>query len=201
MGYTNVLRYPDGLYGWKAAHPDMVEGNTEAVKPLTVGDEFPDCRVAVLNGDEDRQYLGLPPEAKWLDLTALKARFVLIQLYNTMCPECVNETKKLTKFFQTVEADPVLHGRLKIFGLGVYDDYRDVIRFKRHYDVAYPLFADKHGQIFECLGQAELPLAYLLRAEGDGRWTIELIKRGYFEPDEKFLQTLQNAVIRAEGTD
>ena len=168
---------------------------------LAVGDTFPACRVAVLNGDADREYLNLPKGAKWLQLSELSARFVLIQLYNTMCNDCVNETKKLTRFFKKVETDPVLAGQLKIIGLGIYDSNRDVVRFKKHYDVAYPLFSDKSGQIFECLGQAELPLAYLVRAEGDGTWTIELIRRGYFEPDDRFLQVLRSAVIRTEETD
>ena len=201
MGYTEVYRYPEGYHGWKAAFPSLVEGEETALHALAVGDTFPDCRVAVLSGDADREYLGLPASAKWLSLSDLNARFVLIQLYNTMCNDCVNETKMLTRFFKRVEADSVLAGQLKIIGLGIYNTNRDVVKFKKHYDVLYPLFSDRHGQIFECLGQAELPLAYLLRAKGDGSWIIELVKRGYFEPDENFLNVLKDAVIRAEGTD
>ncbi|AMK09808.1 AhpC/TSA family protein [Pseudodesulfovibrio indicus] len=178
-----------------------MEGKTEEKHVLAVGDDFPTCRVAVLNGDEDREYLELPEGARFLELSELKARFVLIQLYNTLCNDCVAETKKLTRFFKLVEADPVLHGQLKIIGLGIYDSNQQVVRFRKHYDVAYPLFSDKSGQIFECLGQAELPLAYLVRAKGDGTWNIELIKRGYFEPDEQFLSVLRSAVVRAEGAD
>ena len=136
--------------------------------------------------------LGLPPETNWLELSALNTRFVLIQLYNTLCNDCVAETKKLSAFFQTIENDPVLAGQLKIIGLGIYDSNQNVMRFKKHYDVAYPLFSDKSGQIFECLGQNQLPLAYLVRAKGDGSWIIELIKRGYFDPDETFRITSYN---------
>lgn len=179
----------------------MVDGVEEEKHILAVGDKFPACRVAVLNGDEDREYLGLPEGTKWLELSELSARFVLIQLYNTLCNDCVAETKMLSRFFKTVKEDPVLADELKIIGLGVYDSNRAVMKFKKHWVVRYPLFSDKDGQIFECLGQAELPLAYLVRAEGDGSWTIELIKRGYFEPDEKFLDVLRAAVIRTEGLD
>lgn len=175
-----------------------MDGKTEEQHVLAVGDSFPTCRVAVLNGDADRQYLDLPAGTKWLELGELSARFVLIQLYNTLCSDCVAETKMLSRFFKRVEADPVLAGRLKILGLGVYDSNQSVMRFKKHYEVAYPLFSDKDGQIFACLGQAELPLAYLVRAEGDGSWTIELIRRGYFKPDDKFLNVLKDAVSRAE---
>lgn len=178
----------------------MVQGQEEKVHVLAVGEDFPDCRLALL-GKEDRDYLGLSEASRWLELSELKARFVLIQLYNTLCNECVRETKKLTRFFKTVEDDPVLKGQLKILGVGVYDDNRSVVRFKKHYDVLYPLFSDKHGQIFECLGQAELPLAYLIRARGDGTWAIELIKRGYFEPNDTFLHTLRQAVARSEEID
>jgi len=174
----------------------MVVGKPEKVHVLAVGEDFPTCRVAVLNGDDDREYLGLPEGAKFLQLSELKASFVLIQLYNTMCNDCVAETKMLTRFFKRVEADPELAGQLKIIGLGVYDSNLSVVRFRRHYDVAYPLFSDKSGQIFECLGQAELPLAYLVRSRGDGTWRIELIKRGYFEPDEQFMDVLRSAVKR-----
>ncbi|WP_419786308.1 rhodanese-like domain-containing protein [Pseudodesulfovibrio sp.] len=201
LGYVNVYRYPGGFHGWKALYPDRVEGKHDKPHALATGDTFPACRVAVLNGDEDRRYLGLPQGARWLELAQLNTRFVLIQLYNTLCNDCVAETKKLSSFFHVIENDPVLAGQLKIIGLGIYDSNQNVVKFKEHYDVAYPLFSDKSGQIFECLGQSQLPLAYLLRAKGDGTWIIELIKRGFFEPDENFLHTLRQAVIRAEGTD
>lgn len=176
-------------------------GEADTTRSLAVGDAFPDCRVAVLSGEGDRDYLGLPDGAKWFSLSDLNARFVLIQLYNTMCSDCVAETKMLTNFYREVEADPVLKGQLKIIGLGVYDSNQSVVRFKKHYEVLYPLFSDRHGQIFECLGQAQLPLAYLVRSKGDGTWLIELVKRGYFEPDENFLKVLKEAVIRTEGID
>lgn len=201
MGYENVYRYPGGFHEWKAAHPELVTGTVPEQRALAPGDSFPDCRLALLSGDNDREYLGLPADAKWLDLADLTARFVLIQLYNTMCHECVRETKMLSRFFERVEADPVLAGRLKIIGVGVYDTNLKVVKFRKHYNVLYPLFADRYGEIFGCLGQAQVPLAYLLRARGDGTWNIELVKRGYFEPDEKFLNTLREAVIRSDCTD
>jgi len=201
LGYKNVYRYPGGFYGWKETHPEMITGDESMAKILAVGDPFPDCRVAVLSGKRDREYLGLAEDARWFALSDLNARFVLIQIYNTMCNSCVSETKLLSQFAKKADLDPVLSGQLKFIGLGVYDTNRDVVRFRKHYDVYYPLFSDSHGQIFGCLGQAELPLAYLVRAEGDGTWTIELIKRGYFEPDDKFLQTLRQAVAESEGTD
>jgi peroxiredoxin len=201
MGYTQVYRYPAGFHGWKEAHPELVTGSVPEQRALAPGDAFPDCRLALLSGGDDRRYLELPEDARWLALSDLKAHFVLIQLYNTMCNECVSETKLLSLFLTLVEADPVLSGKLKILGLGVYDTNRAVVKFRKHYDVLYPLFADRHGEIFECLGQAEVPLAYLLRAKGDGTWVIELVKRGYFEPDEAFLDTLKQAIIRFEGID
>lgn len=174
-----------------------MEGSTGEHRALAVGDTFPACRVALLNGADDRQYLDLPDTAKWLELSTLSAKFVLIQLYNTLCSDCVAETEMLSQFFRQVEADPVLAGRLKIIGLGVYDSNQAVVRFRKHYAVAYPLFSDKDGLIFECLGQTELPLAYLVRARGDGSWVIELIRRGYFTPDKRFLGVLKNAVLRS----
>jgi len=201
MGYTRVYRFPAGFHGWKADHPEHVVGTTSGPRPLTVGDTFPACRVAFLNGDTDHDYLGLPRTTKWLSLSDIKAQFVLIQLYNTLCNDCVAETKMMTRFFRQVEDDPVLKGQLKIIGLGIYDTNQAVVRFRKHYEVLYPLFSDRYGQIFECLGQSGLPLAYLVRAKGDGTWIIELVKRGYFEPDKRFMEVLKDAVIRAEGID
>jgi len=201
MGYTSVYRYPGGLFEWKEAHPELVQGTVPEQRALAPGDSFPDCRLALLSGEDDRGYLGLPPDAKWLSLADLNARFALIQLSNTSCPECVRETRRLGDFFRQVEADPVLAGRLKIFGIFIYDSNLAVVKFRRGNEVPYPLFADRHGEIFGCLGQAQVPLAYLVRARGDGTWNIELVKRGYFEPDAAFLAAIRSAVIRADGTD
>lgn len=201
MGYVAVYRYPGGLFEWKEAHAELVEGIVPEQRALAPGDSFPDCRLALLSGEGDREYLGLPPDTKWLSLADLSARFALIQLSNTSCPECVRETHRLGDFFRLVEADPVLAGRLKIIGIFIYDSNLAVVKFRRRHEVPYPLFADRHGEIFSCLGQAQVPLAYLLRARGDGTWNIELVKRGYFEPDEAFLAAIRSAVIRAEGTD
>lgn len=198
LGYSEVYRYPGGFHCWKSSHPERILGDQSGPKALAVGDLFPDCRVALLSGDRDRTYLELPEGTRWLSLSDLKARFVLIQMYNTLCIDCVRETKLLSAFSLNVEADPALADQIKFIGLGVYDTNRDVVRFRKHYRVHYPLFSDSHGQIFECLGQAELPLAYLVRAMGDGTWRIELIKRGYFVPDDRFLNTLRQAVTDSE---
>jgi len=93
LGYTNVHRYPGGFYGWKQSHPEQVSGDESMARILAVGDPFPDCRVAVLSGQRDREYLGLPEDARWFALSDLKARFVLIQLYNTMCKKLSSGSK------------------------------------------------------------------------------------------------------------
>lgn len=193
LGYQNVLRLPGGYYGWLEHHGQPLPGLPPG---LNVGDYFPDCRLVVLEGDDDRRYLGLPEGAKAFAPAEVASEHLLVELYQDLCLGCLEAVPEYNRLVREIAADPYLRDRLRLIGLGVGSPYREVRRFRREQAVAFPLFADQRRELFHCLGEPELPVAFLLKRQAEGRMQIRAILNGPMGDHEALLRRLK-AVMAA----
>lgn len=195
MGYKNVLRYPAGWHGWLALQgrvdPDTKPGG------LREGDYFPSCRLVVLDKASDRAYLGLTHAEPSFALGDVAADILFVELYNELCYGCLREVASYNALFRDIENDPSLKGRLKMLGLGVGSLNREVKRFRRQKKVLFPLFADKGREVFHCLGEPELPVAYLIQRTGKGRWKILSMLAGHIGDTKAVLARIKAALAAA----
>jgi rhodanese-related sulfurtransferase len=194
QGYRKVARFIAGWHGW-LAHTGR--GQAPAVKGLTQGDFFPTCRLVVLGGKSDRRYLGLPPDARAFALSEVGADFLFVELYHQLCYGCLEAVESYNRLFQALKEDPFLQGRVKMLGLGVGSLHRQVHAFRRREGVRFPLFADQGREIFRCLGQPELPVAYVLHKERRDRLRIVRIIPGGIKDVGRVLQRIKAAVAGA----
>ncbi|MCF8041862.1 MAG: redoxin domain-containing protein [Desulfarculaceae bacterium] len=195
MGYKQVLRYPAGWHGWLALQGRVAPN----AKPggLRAGDYFPSCRLVVLNKASDRAYLGLTHTHPSFALEDVAADFLFVELYNELCYGCLKEVASYNALFEEIESDPALKGRLKMLGLGVGSLNREVKRFRRQKKVAFPLFADKGREVFHCLGEPELPVAYLIQRTGNRRWKIISMLAGHIGDTKAVLGRIKAALAAA----
>lgn len=195
MGYKQVLRYPAGWHGWLALQgqvaPDAQPGG------LRAGDYFPSCRLVVLDKASDRAYLGLKHTEPSFALEDVDADFLFVELYNELCYGCLKEVASYNALFEDIENDPSLKGRLKMLGLGVGSLNREVKRFRREKNVRFPLFADKGREVFHCLGEPELPVAYLIQRTAKGRWKILSMLAGHIGDTKAVLARIRAALAAA----
>ncbi|MCB2193076.1 MAG: hypothetical protein KQI62_16010 [Deltaproteobacteria bacterium] len=195
MGYKKVLRYPAGWHGWLALQgkvtPDAEPGG------LRAGDYFPSCRLVVLDKASDRAYLGLTHTQPSFALEDVDADFLFVELYNELCYGCLKEVASYNALFRDIENDPALNGRLKMLGLGVGSLNREVKRFRRQKKVLFPLFADRGRDVFHCLGEPELPVAYLIQRTGKGRWKILSMLSGHIGDTKAVLRRIKAALAAA----
>ncbi|MBU4563458.1 MAG: redoxin domain-containing protein [Desulfarculus sp.] len=195
MGYKQVLRYPAGWHGWLALQgqvaPDAQPGG------LRAGDHFPSCRLVVLDKASDRAYLGLKHTEPSFALEDVDADFLFVELYNELCYGCLKEVASYNALFEDIANDPALKGRMKMLGLGVGSLNREVKRFRREKNVLFPLFADKGREVFHCLGEPELPVAYLIQRTGKGRWKILSMLAGHIGDTKAVLARIKAALAAA----
>jgi rhodanese-related sulfurtransferase len=194
QGYKNVYRFVGGWHGW-LKHTGQTLGQGPAGPG--VGDYFPSCRLVVLEGKSDRDYLGLPPGTKAFDLSEAKADFLFVEFYHQLCYGCLREVASYNKLFSKINSDQFLKQRLKMLGLGVGSLLREVRKFRRKEGVRFPLFADHNKEIFRCLGEPELPVAYVLGRNSGGRLKILRILPGHIGNTEKVLGEIKAAVAIA----
>jgi len=147
---------------------------------------------------EDKAYLGAPKNADFLNLSEVDADYVLIQLYNNLCLECIREAKTMNAYYYEVENTPELKKKLKLIGLGVYNDFEEVEAFREKYGVIFPLFPDDDASIFKCLGQASIPLAYLVRLHGPTPREVLMIRSDFTDKSEHFFEEVKDVVLQRQ---
>jgi rhodanese-related sulfurtransferase/peroxiredoxin len=194
QGYKRVHRFVTGWHGWlKYTGKPLSQGPAGP----GVGDYFPSCRLVVLGGDSDRQYLGLPAKSKAFDLGEVDADFLFVEFYHQLCYGCLREVASYNELFQKINSDRFLNKRLKMLGLGVGSLLREVRKFQRKEGVLFPLFADQNKEVFRCLGEPALPTAYVLGRNANGRLKILRILPGHIGDTEKVLGEIKAAVATA----
>jgi rhodanese-related sulfurtransferase/peroxiredoxin len=196
LGFTNIWRYPGGYHGW-LEHTGQKAGREP--RGLRVGDFFPSCRLVVLQGDSDRAYLGLAPQARAFALREVRADYLLVEFYSELCMGCLQEVASYNLLFGLIGQDPALGGRLKMLGLGVGSLNREVAKFRRRKKVRFPLFADEGQDVFHCLGKPELPIAYLLARDGDKGYRILMKHSGRVASPHDLLLRIKQVIAGAKG--
>ena len=194
QGYKSVYRFVDGWHGWlKHTGQPISQGPAGP----GVGDYFPSCRLVVLGGDQDRDYLGLPAGIKAFDLSDIKAEFLFVEFYHQLCYGCLREVSSYNELFKKIHSDRFLNQRLKMLGLGVGSLLREVRKFRRKEGVLFPLFADQDKGVFRCMGEPSLPTAYVLGRNAEGRMKILRILPGHIGDTDKVLGEIKAAVAIA----
>ncbi|MCB2228155.1 MAG: redoxin domain-containing protein [Desulfarculaceae bacterium] len=192
LGYKNVLRYAGGWHGWLAHQGKAAQELPPA--GLKKGDYFPSCRLVLLDKASDRAYLGIKHQEPAFSLEDVDADYLFVELYDELCFGCLKEVASYNHLFIEFNQDPLLSKRMKMLGLGVGSLNREVMRFRRQKKVLFPLFADRRREVFNCLGKPGLPVAYLIKHTGPGRWKILAIMSGHIGDTHALLKRIKAAM-------
>ena len=190
---------PHGYFGWKAyISPGADE--TEEIPTLAVGDYFPACRLMLLDHQKDRDYLQITHVKRNFTLEDVHSDYIFIEIYNELCSACVNEVKTYKALYRMLLEDAFLKGKVKMMGIGAGSKKRNAAKFRKHKNIAFPLFADEKREIFDCLGKPVLPVSYLVQRQA-GKRKIRLIQSGHIGSAEKLLAEIKSAVAGKWGSE
>ncbi|GMR04053.1 MAG: TlpA disulfide reductase family protein [Gammaproteobacteria bacterium] len=98
-----------------------------------------------------------------LSLTELRGRPVLVGLWATSCPPCVEEVPDLIALYRE------LHPRgLEFIAVAMpYDPLSHVLAFSRRYRIPYPIALDVAGKAVRAFDVGPIPAAFLISPEGN----------------------------------
>ena len=184
---------PLGYQGWqKEFTTQQIDQTEEAL--LKVGDYFPQCNLMVLNAKTDGKYLGLKQGLKNISLDDIDSKYLLVEMYNELCFECINEVKNYTIFYHHFRRDPQLSKKIRIVGIGAGSSKRKVVKFRKDHQVPFPLFSDSKWYLFSCLGGPALPTSYLLKHESVGRKKIVFVQTGHIENIDRWMKRISEKI-------
>ncbi len=182
-----MRRLPEGYQEWSGTRG----GAPPQPGLLKAGDLFPDGRLAVLEADFDIPYLGLAPGTRVFSLSDVRADYLLLELYNELCRQCMEALAGLSRAMAGRRAEGPTTG-LKVIGLGAGSTRRAVSGLRREKQFAFPLFADSRRRVFDQLGRPVLPMLYLTTFESGGALRIVDSRRGRVDGLEAYLQGLES---------
>jgi peroxiredoxin len=187
---------PQGYFGWlEREAPEKL--TLEEPRALRVGDWFPSCRLILLNTIHDRDYLRITHDSRGFSLEDVEIDYLLIEFYNELCSECLEEVRIFKSLFKLLEEDPEWGPQIRVIGIGAGSKKRSVARFRKAHAIPFPLFADERWELFKCLGDPLLPVSYLVKREGSKR-RILMIQSGHIGSGKKLLKKILSS-MQAEG--
>ena len=149
-------------------------------EPVPDGAPFPDL-ILQLQAQE-AEYLGAPGKGE-VQLSAIAARGVIINVYSLYCPPCHREAERLNTLYRIMlERDiPV-----KIIGLAAGNGAGEVESYRSKHEVPFPLIEDPEYAMHEATGSLPVPSFYVVSLQG-GVPTVALSMLGEVTDEEEFL--------------
>jgi peroxiredoxin len=120
-----------------------------------LGDKAPDFALPTLKGDTVR-------------LSDYRRQVVVLNLWATWCPPCVEETPSLKKF-----ADEMAGRGVAVVGISVDEDPNALKEFISKYGLTYPVARDPQQAVTSRYGTFKFPETFIL--DEDGRIADKLI--------------------------
>jgi len=117
-------------------------------RPLAIGDSVSDFSVP-----------GFP--AGSLDLSSYRGQVVVVNLWATWCPPCVEETPSLEAFAEKMREHGVV-----VLGISVDDDADALKDFVQKYHLSYPIGRDPDRALSARFGTFQFPETYILDRRG-----------------------------------
>jgi thiol-disulfide isomerase/thioredoxin len=160
-----------------------------------VGGRFPAIVLDMPQDAGDLSYLGLPHGDKSFVLHAVKARTVIVVIFNIYCHKCQEEAPRLKELYEKIAADPALAGKIKIIGIGVGNSAYEIGDFRKKYQIPFPLFPDLKFAAHKQVGEVRTPYLFGVKPAGDGVLHVFYSREGGFSSTDGFLRQ----IVRLSG--
>jgi len=134
------------------------------MKPLPVGQTFPDLTFTNPVSAKEAQELGAGTGGKPVRVSDIKAQAVIFVVYSMYCPFCQREAPELNKLHSLIKSRG-LSGKLKLVGMGAGNSPFEVNVFREKFSSPFPLLADQDFSAYKILGQVGTPYYYILKRQ------------------------------------
>ncbi|MFC1712561.1 TlpA family protein disulfide reductase [Candidatus Poribacteria bacterium] len=200
----SLVRFP------AANHPSeaIADASTEVKEPAAspdIGFESVDIsELSVL----DKQYLGLEDDFKQI-LKNIDADVVIVEFMSVYCPSCQMQAPIFNELYSAIKKDATLQTKVKMIGIGVGNNKREVKHFVEERKIVFPILPDPKFAIYERLVPAvRTPYTIMLRRDRKGSLIPVDFHLGLIKPYESYLakirallQQNEDALKQGETTD
>ena len=158
-----------------------------AEKEPEVGQVLGPVKFAKPLSNEDANYLGVTGEFTIKDV---KAPYILIEQFNSLCPHCMKQAPVLDQLFDLVQKDAALRDKIKFMSVGQNTDEMPAKAWKVIQKVPFAVIPDPNSNLGKALNFSPYPVTMLVDKNGKILW----VEVGEFESAEAALKGIKAAV-------
>lgn len=128
---------------------------------VKIGDNVPDVSLPCLFSQEDKQYLGFSNRGTY-SLSCIRSEFVIINCFSIYCPVCQSHADKFNSLYKLIQEDILTKKTVKMVGIGLGNNMKEVDYFKKYYNILYPLIPDPEYKIHKAFKETRTPLVIIV---------------------------------------
>jgi thiol-disulfide isomerase/thioredoxin len=111
------------------------------------------------------KYLGLKTKDPFT-LSDLGAKMVLIEFLSALCPICHATAPLINRLYKVIQGDPGLAKDLKVIGIAVGNDRKQMEAYQKNFKVPFPIFPDEGYSLTGPMGGVATPTLILATKSG-----------------------------------
>lgn len=169
--------------------------HAEESMPPKVGSSLPAIELPKPSNAADLKYLGLSGLSfgSTFNVSRIKTKAVIIQIYSMYCPYCQAEAPNVNRLFEMIERNPAFKDKIKIIGIGAGNTPFEVATYKKKYAIPFPLFPDQDFRNYKILGETRTPYFIAAKINEKGGTEVIYSRLGAIEDKNLFLEQISKA--------
>jgi len=148
--------------------------------------------------ERDKQYLGLKDNLKPI-LKNVDSDLIIFEFLSVYCTSCQMQSPIFNDLYSAIEKDASLRSRVKMVGLGVGNNQREVERFKEERKITFPILTDpKFAEYERLVNSMRTPYTLLLKKDRNGDLTLAGSHMGLIRSYESYLTEIEAVLQYSE---
>ncbi len=150
------------------------------ITPIYKPERFPDLNFENILSKDEQAYLGISRK-KFFYFKEIKGSLILVELTNTYCVSCKKNIPILNEIYQRIQKDPKLKDTVRVMGIAIGNNLKEVESLKNEYKVLYPLLTDPDFFAHKALGEPRVPYTIFVRRDAKGKHVMFKINKDVIE--------------------
>jgi len=170
---------------------------TQTYTNVSLGEKISPFSLQDTLDEEDRRYLGMDKgvfrfnKKEIFFLKEIQADYIILEFLNRYCVSCLSQAPVINRLYTKILHDENLRDRIKILGIGVGNNQKEMHQFKSEKKVCFPMIPDPEFVAYEAIGDpGGTPYFLILRKTPEGELVAES-RLGLIINENLFLDNLK----------
>ena len=170
---------------------------TQTYTNLSLGGKISPFSLQNTLNEEDRRYLGMNKgmfdfnKKNFFSLKEIQADYIILEFLNRYCISCLGQAPIINRLYRKILHDESMRDRIKILGIGVGNNQKEMHQFRSENKVSFPMLPDQEFAAYEAIGDpGGTPYFLILRKTPEGELLAET-RLGLIENEDLFLDKLK----------